>query len=260
MRELSDLPEDLREQAMSRFRLLEPHLVQGRELRAVADGSGVCFRTLQRWVAQYRQSGLVALARRQREDRGERRVLSPRMTSAIEGLALEKPPLPISSIYRQVCQFAAQVGEAPPSYATVHSVVRALPKDLLTLAHRGARAYSEIYDLVHRREATKANAIWQVDHAQLPISLLRTDGSLSRPWLTVVIDDYSRAIAGYYLAFDPPSSLRTCLALRQAIWRKFDPHWQICGIPEVLYTDNVLTQKEKLERREDPLASRMGCA
>jgi putative transposase len=53
-----------------------------------------------------------------------------------------------------------------------------------------------------------------------------------------VIDDYSRAVAGYYLSFDPPSSLRTSLALRQGIWRKAEPHWQICGIPDVLYTDN----------------------
>lgn len=53
-----------------------------------------------------------------------------------------------------------------------------------------------------------------------------------------MIDDYSRAIAGYYLGFEPPSSLRTSLALRQGIWRKGDPHWHICGIPDVLYTDN----------------------
>jgi putative transposase len=32
--------------------------------------------------------------------------------------------------------------------------------------------------------------------------------------------------------------LRTSLALRQGIWRKSDPHWQICGIPDVLYTDS----------------------
>jgi putative transposase len=53
-----------------------------------------------------------------------------------------------------------------------------------------------------------------------------------------VIDDYSRAIAGYYLSFDPPSSLRTSLALRRGIWRKSYPHWQICGIPDALYVDN----------------------
>ena len=49
---------------------------------------------------------------------------------------------------------------------------------LITLAHRGSRAYSEIYDLVHRREASHSNAIWQVDHAQLPIQLERGDSRL----------------------------------------------------------------------------------
>jgi len=53
-----------------------------------------------------------------------------------------------------------------------------------------------------------------------------------------VIDDYSRAIAGYYLGFEPPSVLRTSLALRQGIWRKSDPRWPVCGIPNILYTDN----------------------
>ena len=88
------------------------------------------------------------------------------------------------------------------------------------------------------REASRANAIWQVDHAQLDIRILGEDGSTARPWLTAVIDDYSRAVAGYYLGFEPPSSLRTALALRQGIWRKGDPHWEICGIPDMLYTDN----------------------
>ena len=238
MKELTELPEEDRKQALARFRLLEPHLSHGQKLRSVADASGVSFRTLQRWVAQYRKHGLVAFVRRSRGDRGTPRIVSPAMKSAIEGLALEKPPLPISSICRQIRQFAAQNGGPAPSYGTVYALVRSLPSDLLTLAHRGSRAYSEIYDLVHRREASKANAVWQVDHAQLPIRLAREDGGTARPWLTVVIDDFSRVIAGYYLAFDPPSSLRTCLALRQAIWRKQDPHWQVCGIPDILYTDN----------------------
>ncbi len=119
-----------------------------------------------------------------------------------------------------------------------YRVVRELPESLLTLAHKGDKAYSETFDLVHRREASEPNAIWQADHAQLDILLLKEDGTSARPWLTIVIDDYSRAIAGYYLAFDPPSSLRTCLAIRQGIWRKNDPHWHICGIPDVLYVDN----------------------
>ena len=54
------------------------------------------------------------------------------MSSAIEGLALERPPLPISSIYRQIRVFAAQKGEPAPNYGTVYALVRSLPTDLLT--------------------------------------------------------------------------------------------------------------------------------
>jgi len=68
--------------------------------------------------------------------------------------------------------------------------------------------------------------------------LVREGQEPARPWLTVIEDDYSRAIAGYYLTFDAPSALNTSLALRQAIWRKEDSRWHICGIPATFYTDN----------------------
>ena len=54
----------------------------------------------------------------------------------------------------------------------------------------------------------------------------------------MILDDYSRAVAGYFLSFESPSTLHAALALRQAIWRKEDARWKVCGIPEILYTDN----------------------
>ena len=205
------------------FELLRPYLDGLLSLRSVVKDRGVPYRTAARWVAGYRKDGLAALARKGRSDEGARRLATERMVQAIEGLALERPPLPISSIYRQATAIASTLGEGRPSYPVVRRIVRALPSGLTTLAHRGAPAYAETFDLVHRREASRANAIWQVDHAQLDIRILQEDGSTARPWLTVVIDDYSRAVAGYYLGFEPPSSLRTALALRQGIWRKGDP-------------------------------------
>jgi transposase InsO family protein len=158
---------------------------------------------------------------------------------------LESPPLPVRSIWRQIRHFAETIGEPPPRYGLVYDLIREIPVGLLTLAHRGGKTYSEKFDLVRQREAPRPNAISQADHAQLGIRLVREDGQIAKPWLTIVIDDYSRAIAGYFLGFDPPSSTRTALALRQAIWRKGHPHWQLCGIPEVLYTDNGSDFKSK---------------
>jgi putative transposase len=109
---------------------------------------------------------------------------------------------------------------------------------LVTLAQQGSKTYADTFELLHRREAQAPNAIWQADHTLLDIVLKDDKGLAKKPWLTIIIDDYSRAIAGYMLAFEAPSALHTALALRQAIWRKSEPLWQVCGLPAVLYTDH----------------------
>jgi putative transposase len=238
MDQLAGLPEEARRLALDRFRQIQPHLEQNRPLQSVAREAGIPYRTAQRWVAQYRLFGLAALSRKKREDRGERRAVSTKVKEIIEGLALQKPPLPIATLYRQVVRFSEGLNETAPSYGTVFNIVRSLGADLVTLAHEGTKAYSETFELVHRREAASPNAIWQADHTPLDIWLIRPDGTTAKPWLSVVIDDYSRAVAGYFLSFEAPSALHTSLALRQAIWRKEDARWIVSGIPEVLYTDN----------------------
>jgi putative transposase len=102
--------------------------------------------------------------RKKRLDRGQRRVVSNSLKEAIEGLALRKPPLPIATLYRQVLKLSQERGEPLPSYGTVFNIVRSLPADLVTLAHEGIKAYSNTFELVHRREADRPNAIWQADH------------------------------------------------------------------------------------------------
>jgi len=51
--------------------------------------------------------------------------------------------------------------------------------------------------------------MWQADHCLLDIWLLDEKGDAKRPWLSVAIDDYSRSIAGYFIDFDYPDTLRT---------------------------------------------------
>ena len=50
-----------------------------------------------------------------------------------------------------------------------------------------------------------------------------------RPWLSIVLDDFSRVISGYYLSENTPDAIHTALALRQAIWRKIDKVGQSAG-------------------------------
>ena len=235
---LAELTEQERALAMERYQVLRPFVEEGVSLAQIAQKQSQTLRTLRRWVARYRAEGLVGLARKERTDQGERRKLTPEMQKLVEGLALQKPPLSAAAIHRKMCDLAQSRGESSPSYSLVYAVVHQLPSALTTLAHHGSKAYSENFDLVYRREASGPNVIWQADHTELDIMLLREGKEPDRPWLTTIIDDYSRAIAGYYLSFDAPCALHTSLALRQAIWRKEDPRWHLCGIPQILYSDN----------------------
>src|SRR5258708_8071939 len=82
-------------------------------------------------------------------------------------------------------------------------------------AHQGAAAYREEFDLLYRREATHANAMWQADHTPLDVLLLDETGTPAKPWLTAIEDDYSRMIVAYRLSFQKSTALNTALALRQ---------------------------------------------
>jgi putative transposase len=236
-RVLAELSESERDQALARFRVLQPFLEGETSLTAIAQAQVVTLRTLQRWVAHYRARGLVGLVRQPRADRGQHRI-DPHLQRLIEGLALQKTRPSAAAIHRQVVALATEQGWQAPSYSCVYAIVQALDPALVLLAHEGRKAYQDVYDLVFRREASRPNEIWQADHTLLNLWLLADDGQPARPWLTVIEDDYSRCIAGYFLTFAAPNALNTALSFRQAIWRKLDPRWRICGIPDSFYTDH----------------------
>jgi putative transposase len=226
-----------RARALERFRILQPYLEEDVPLVQIVKEHGLALRTVRRWVRQYRQNGLSGLCRKAHSGKGKSR-MSTELRQAIEGLALKKPALSVATIYRQTTAIARRLGETAPSYGTVYLIIRSLPAGLVTMAHEGTKAYSESFDLVHRTEAKGPNAIWQADHTELDILVKDEEGNARRPWLTIILDDYSRAVAGYLLSFAAPSAIQTALALRQAIWRKPQSGWHVCGIPQVLYTDH----------------------
>ena len=72
---------------------------------------------------------------------------------------------------------------------------------MVTLAHEGASAFRNRYELIHRHRAETTNAVWQADHTMLDLLILDQSGKPARPWLTTVIDDYSRVVAGLMVFF-----------------------------------------------------------
>ncbi|MDQ3547790.1 MAG: Mu transposase C-terminal domain-containing protein [Chloroflexota bacterium] len=223
--------------ALERFHLLQPALEAGVPLTQLAAAEGLALRTLERWCSRYRREGLAGLVRQPRSDRGQRH-LPAELVQLIEGLALGRPRPSIAAIHRQSAAAATQAGWPTPSYSTVYDIVRALDPALVSLAHDGAKTYHERFDLLYRRTASGPNAIWQADHTQLNCWVRDAHDQPVKPWLTVILDDYSRAVAGFRVSLSAPSALQTALALRDAIWRKAESAWHVCGIPDVFYTDH----------------------
>jgi len=236
---LTALSEDQRAQAHTRFTIIRPALEDGITQAQVARTHNIPVSTVRRWVKRYREKGLAGLAdTKGRSDKGKSRRLPPDAITLIEGLALQKPPRSMAAIHRQVTAVALEQGWKPPSYDRVRHIIKGLDPALVTFAHQGAAMYREEFDLLYRREAPHANAMWQADHTLLDVLLLDETGTPAKPWLTAIEDDYSRMIVGYRLSFQESTALTTALTLRQAIWRKEDPCWHAYGIPTVFYTDH----------------------
>lgn len=91
---------------------------------------------------------------------------------------------------------------------------------------------------------------WEVDHT--PINLIirddRTGALLGKPYLTAIIDRYSRIIVGYEIGFAPPSWVSVMAALRVAVMPKerfleslgggFQFTWDVYGPCIRLWCDN----------------------
>ena len=77
----------------------------------------------------------------------------------------------------------------------------------------------------------RANAIWQADHTELDLLVKDGDGTAA----PALADDHPGRLqpggGRLRLSLAAPSAIQTALALRQAIWRKPQPGWHVCGIP-----------------------------
>ena len=224
--------------AFEKFRILRPYLEDNVALSKLEKLHGISLSTLKRWSRNYRENGLTGLERKQRLDKGERKLISHELEELVEALRMNRPEITITAIHRKVARITNKNGDVPPTYRVVRYIIKKIDPSLLLLSHQGSNAYNQKYELIHRREASVPNEIWQADHTPLDIVLVDGNGVPKKPWLTSIIDDFSRTICGYYLSFENPCSINTALALHQAIWRKKDPKWQVCGIPSIFYTDN----------------------
>lgn len=234
--------ENLDEQLLHKIESIKPiihlHPVPWDTLCHHAQKAGCSPRTLQRWVKLYREHGIEGL-RTSLQD--SRKGTHKRWKEFVNKQYLDYRRPSVASVYSACVQKASQEKIDPPSYWTVRRIIQDIPPSVQSY-YRNRKEFKDKYQVTgDPYQATYSGELFLIDHRQLDILILvRTSkgDKAVRPWITTVFDQYSRALVGYYLGVDPPSSRRVALALRHAILPKNDPDWPMCGIPTRLRHDH----------------------
>jgi putative transposase len=226
----------------------------GERLREGATKLGVSVRTVQRWFKQYQEQGLTALVTTERADKGKHRISEFWQEFIVktyeQGNKGSKRMTPKQVAIKVAAKALEIRDEQPPTYRTVLRVLKPIQakhekaKSIRSPGWRGSTLSVKTRD-GDDLEIMYSNQVWQCDHTRADVLLVDRHGALiGRPWLTTVIDSYSRCVMGINLGFDAPSSQVVALALRHAILPKrygdeykLNCEWETYGKPAYLFTD-----------------------
>lgn len=224
----------------------------GKRQQAVAQRLGISDRSVRRLLRQLREEGVAQVARRERSDRGAARIDEDWRQFIVrtykEGNRGSRSLSPAQVAVRVKVR-AQELGiDEYPSHMTVYRIL----KPLTAQGQRVKRSLGWREDCLVLKTAEGleipiewSNQVWQIDHTRADVLVVDQSGELlGRPWLTIVVDTYSRCIMGFHLGFDAPSAWVVCLALRHAILPKqyssayeLQESWGTYGLPQYLYTD-----------------------
>jgi putative transposase len=158
MDHLAALPAEARKLALARFRLIQPHLEQARSLSSVAQTAGISYRT--RTPLGYAISPVRSGRTGTQAARGSRR--APDRVDEAPRVYRRAGSTKTAPADRRVVPPGRALGaEAWRARAELRDGVQhrsPLGADLVLLAHEGSKAYSETFELVHRRVAAESNA------------------------------------------------------------------------------------------------------
>ena len=251
-------PSDL-SQANHRYHLVQAYIQRHADIYKDIPAS-----TLKRWVQQFREAetkygcGYVGLLPRTKR-RGNRQTKAPNQSSELLDKFItehfETPrQAPAASVYRLYVRACNELNIQPLSSRTFYHRLKQRPIHEQTKKRQGAKAAyptePKILELTKTtpRHGDRPFAIAHIDHTQLDIELRSqaTGRNLGRPWLTLLIDAYSRRIFALYLTFDPPSYRSCMMALRSCVQRfgRFPQAVVVDGGKEFhsLYFDTLLAR------------------
>ena len=142
------------------------------------------------------------------------------MNEVIDADVFEAFQPKISVCYGKVRNLCTERGLSPPSDKTFRAEIKRREEESVVLARQGRRAVYGItefqwhVDQSTPRHGERPFEIGHIDHTELDVELVdsRTGANLGRPWLTILLDAFTRMVLAFFLTFDPPS-YRSCMAV-----------------------------------------------
>ena len=153
-------------------------------------------------------------------------------------------------LHKETKDLCEKQGTPVPSQATVARRYRDLSPREKTRLHHGAKAAAEGFNRVRGSTPERRFPLEriQIDHTLCDIWLVDsvTREPIGRPWITIAIDEFSRAVLSFVLTFEYPSATTVAYALTRAVLLKDDwlkqlkmkADWPFYGVPQRIYTDN----------------------
>lgn len=229
--------------------------------RAQSVKTGVAVKTLREWHRRYRKDPrLSSLMRRRRKDAGDTR-LHPRVEEAVTnqlGNLLADGNLKVNEAYQDLKDEVREIAKQFPAEKIVCPVF-----STFYMRYRAATEYDKDAAKFGKRQAGLKHrlqrgslqdidhpmAVMQVDHLELPVIVVDEVDRIpiGKAWITVLIEVWSRCVAGYYITLESPGNLSLGMAMVHAILPKqetlnlltYKASWPVCGFAWAVHSDNA---------------------
>jgi putative transposase len=268
------------ETANYRYHAIEAYLHYNEPIEDSLPSGSPPARSLRRWRAKYRAAqvawgcGFTGLLP-DRRSQGNRNSKLPEASIKVMADFIENDYETIknktaSAVHGALVAACEDLGVVAPSLKSFLLALKARPQYEQLLKRGGRRkAYSRepIYwelEFTTPRHGDRPFEIGHVDHTELDLELIcsRTGRNLGRPWLTLLVDAFSRRILAIYITFDPPSYRSCMMILRICVLRHgrlpqtiiFDGGKEFASV----YFQSLLAAYECTRKTRPPAKARFG--
>jgi putative transposase len=179
------------------------------------------------------KNGLIGLVSGQKNKGNRQERFDPTINSLMDetvkndfGTAVKKTKILVYGFFRNLCAAAGIL--RPPTYKTFIKRIKKLLDAEMTEKRDGSKAAYQIAEFLDRSDPDvpiHGDRPWEyahIDHTQLDEESRHSSPphkNMGRPWVTLMIDSFTRRVLAYYLTYDPPS-YRSLLGVMRECVRK----------------------------------------